>query len=57
MCEICNDAIQKCLQAEHDLNFAKAVQLAQSMEMAAKNVKKLQQPSGTPNMSTGAMNY
>ena len=54
VCEICNNAIQKCLQAEHDLNFAKAVQLTQSMEMAAKNVKELQQPSGTPNTLTGA---
>ena len=54
MCGIHDDAIQKCLLAEHDLKFAMAVQLAQSMETAAKNVKELQQPSGTPNTSTGA---
>ena len=54
MCGIRDDAIQKRLLSEHDLNFAKAVQLAQSMETAAKNVKELQQPSGTPNTSTGA---
>ena len=54
VCGICDNAIQKRLLAEHDLNFAKAVQLAQSMEMAAENVKELQQPSGTPNTSTGA---
>ena len=54
MCGIREDAIQKRLLAEHDLNFAKAVQLAQSMETAPKNVKELQQPSGTPNTSTGA---
>ena len=54
MCGIRDDAIQKRLLAEHDLNFAKAVQLAQSMETAANNVKELQQSSGTPNMSTGA---
>ena len=53
MCGILDDAIQKRLLAEHDLNFAKAVQLAQSMETAAKNVKELQQPSGTPSTSTG----
>ena len=46
--------IQKQLLAEHDLNFAKAVQLAQSMETAAKNVKELRQPSGTPTTSTGS---
>ena len=54
VCGIRDDAIQKRLLSEHDLNFAKAVQLAQSMETAAKNVKELQQPSGTPNTSTGA---
>ena len=54
MCGIQNDAIQKRLLAEHDLNFAKAVKLTQPMEMAAKNVKELQEPSGTPNTSTGA---
>ena len=53
MCGIRNDAIQKRLLAEHDLNFAKAVQLAQSMETAVKNVKELQQPSGTPSTSIG----
>ena len=53
MCGIRDDAIQKRLLAEHDLNFAKAVQLAQSMETAAKNVKELQQPSGTPSTSIG----
>ena len=38
VCGIRDDAIQKRLLAEHDLNFAKAIQIAQSMEMAAKNV-------------------
>ena len=54
VCGICDDAIQKQLLAEHDLNFAKAVQLTQSMETAAKNVKELKQPSGTPTTSTGS---
>ena len=54
MCGIRDDAIQKRLLSEHDLNFAKAVQLAQSMEMAAKNRKELQQSLGTPNTLTGA---
>ena len=54
VCGIRDDAIQKRLLAEHDLNFAKTVQLAQSMETAAKNVKELQQPSGTPTTSTGS---
>ena len=54
VCGICDNAIQKRLLSEHDLNFAKAVQLAQSMETAAKNVKELQQLSGTPNTSTDA---
>ena len=54
VCGIRDDAIQKWLLAEHDLNFAKAAQLTLSMETAAKNVKELQQPSGTPTTSTGS---
>ena len=41
VCGIRDDAIQKRLLAEHDLNFAKAIELAQSMETAAKKSKEV----------------
>ena len=44
VCGIRDDAIQCRLLAEPDLKLAKAFKLAQSMEVAAKNVKELHQP-------------
>ena len=45
VCGIRDDAIQRRLLAESDLKFAKAFELAQSMEAAAKNAKELHQPN------------
>ena len=46
VCGIRDDAIQWRLLAESDLKFAKAFELAQSMELAtAKNAKELHQPN------------
>ena len=56
VCGIQDDGIQRRLLAESDLKFAKAVELAQSMETAARNVKELQGPppaTGTPKASRG----
>ena len=56
VCGIKDDAIQKRLLAESELRFAKAVQLAQSMETAARNVQELQKPSTvseTPSLPCG----
>ena len=56
VCGINNDSIQKPLLAESDLRFAKAVQLAQSMETTDRKVQELQKPStvsGTPSSPCG----
>ena len=55
VCGINDDVIQKRLLAEADLKFDKAVQQAQSMETAARNVKELQQPlsvTGAPSAAS-----
>ena len=55
ICGINNDMIQKSLLTGADLKFNKAVQLAQSMETAARNVKELQQllsVTGAPSLAS-----
>ena len=56
VCDIQDDEIQRCFLAESDFKFAKAVELAQSMETTARNVKELQGPhpvTETPKASHG----
>ena len=44
VCRINDDAIQKRLLAESKLTYKKAVEVAQSLETADKNIKLLKQP-------------
>ena len=41
ICGLCNKGIQKRLLAENDLNLAKTLEIAQSMEAADRNAQKL----------------
>ena len=57
VCGIQDASIQRSLLAEPDLNFKKAMELAQTAEMSAKNAKQLQStPSNTPNGSILTLN-
>ena len=53
VCGINNDTIQRQLLAEHELSSKKAVEVAQSMEPAAKDVKELLKPSSSTETSRG----
>ena len=46
VCGILDKTVQKHLLAERDLTLAKAISLAQSVEIAEKGAKELQTPTG-----------
>ena len=48
VCGLCNNSIQKRLLSEANLTFAKAVEMAQGLEAAERNAKKLQGYEETP---------
>ena len=57
VCGIRDASVQRSLLAEPDLTFKKAMELAQTAEMAAKNSKQLQNtPSSLPKGSVHAVN-
>ena len=57
VCGIQDVSVQRRLLAEPDLTFKKAMELAQTAEMASKNAKQLQNtPSNPPNGSVHALN-
>ena len=48
VCGLCNNSIQKRLLSEANLTFAKAVEMAQGLEAAERNARKLQGHEETP---------
>ena len=53
VCGINDDAIQRWLLVERELIFKKAVEVAQSLETTATNVKELLKPSSSRETSRG----
>ena len=53
VCGLSNNSIQKRLLSEVNLTYARAVEMAQGLEAAERNAKKLQGHEGTPVNSVG----